>query len=223
MLNFDPLTAPRHAARRHEPKGGRRAAGFTLVELVFYAATSGLILMATSIALLSSMSSNAKLEVYQRMEARLNRVNSLIQSETTEASEVSYVQSIPCDGVGSKSLFTLKIPYLSDQGNDGQKRESASIHYYQSGDGPTSELRRCGPPYKADGSLNFSVNPTDASIAFRTRLQVVETDPNKSNEHRITFTLSFYRPDDEKIKIDPSKPDSDPAAYLATTTATVGL
>ena len=205
-----PLQASSPFRRALRRSAGRRgeAKGFTLLELVFYAATSSLILMAAATAILSIIRSNTNLEVNQRVEARRSRVSALIQSETTESEKILFGQTISCPGVKSNSTFTLQIPYLPNPTNSSTSQ--ALIHYYTAGSGATAELRRCGPPYNSDGSLMFSEFPTDASISLRTQL-VINSDLEKSNQSQITYTLTFYGPDNKKVPPDPPPPATPPA------------
>lgn len=186
------LSAPLRSAPGIFLRGVAKPGGFTLLELVFYAATSGLVLTAATIAILVSMRSNALFELHQREEARLSRISSLIQSETTEAKTVELNSPSPapaqCEDLnGSSSRFTLQIP----NPNSAPSAGPVSVHYYQRGSGVSAELLRCGPPYKDDGSLDFDALSSTAIVALSTELAV---NAANSGPQQIRYTLTFWRP-----------------------------
>jgi hypothetical protein len=176
------------------PRGRRPGLAFTIPELLIYSASSGLLLVAASATLLSSLRSNRNMEYYQRAEERWSRISSVIQSEVSEAQTVTYGDPVACGGlaagVNNRSLFTLNIPYL----DSNQARGQITIQYYRIGSGATAQLWRCGRPYAMSGKLRFTASNTDATAGLKTDIQII----NPTSES-FSFNLDIYSPDNQKI------------------------
>jgi hypothetical protein len=163
------------------------SAGFTVLQLLLYTAASGFILAGLTASLVSNIRSNNQLESYERLEERWGRLSNLVRIETTEAQIVLYGQSVSCAN-SSTSLVTLSIPYLITNPISGVQSSGTSlIHYYASGTGARTELRRCGPPYLLKGVLDHTAPSTVATIGPMT--EMVISNPTTDS---FIFRMNLY-------------------------------
>lgn len=194
MIHHTFLAAAR-SAQRSFPHRRQATLGFSIPQLLSYSVASSLMLVAATATLLSSIRSNNNMELYQRAEERWSRISSLIQSEASEASSITYNDSFTCLGASTggaaSSVFTLRIPIL----DTNQSPSQSPIFYTKAGSGSSAELRRCGLGYSADGKLRLNdTNNTFATVGLRTDLVI--TNPST---HSFTYTLNIYSPSNQLI------------------------
>jgi hypothetical protein len=90
-----------------------------------------------------------------------SRLTDLLAAETNEGRQFLRSQPMPqqCNNGGS-SLFTIEVPVFDDAADS---LEPLAIHYYQTGSGADTLIRRCGPRVTETGTLN----PNPDTQSFR--------------------------------------------------------
>ncbi len=196
MINSNHITVIRNALTRYAPQRRKRARGFSIPEFLSYSVASSLLIAASATTLITSIRSNTNMELYQRAEESWSRISALIQSEANEASSFTYGETLSClgsiAGGGGRTIVKFEIPYLLDQA-----ASTTRIYYSHPPNvtGSSSQLRRCGFGYSADGKLRFTdTNNTLSTVGLRTEMSVSDTATDS-----FTFTLNFYTPSNQLI------------------------
>jgi hypothetical protein len=149
-----------HLPRLRAPTSGHPA-GFSLAELLVGAVISGLVLAATVLALLSLLGGDRSLQQELNRKDDLSRVLGLLQDEVRNADRVESGASLqPLSGCTQ----TLN-PQLILYGTSSATRISYALQARANDQwrGP-NVLVRCGPPYKADGTLDTAANPMEQTV-----------------------------------------------------------
>ena len=191
MIKHVFLAAAQRSPRHHTLHHRQATRGFSLPQLLVYSVASTLLTAVAAATLMSNIRSNSNMELYQRAEERWSRISSLIQSETSEASSITYGESFPCSGYGSginvPSSFKLVVPNLTSSG-------SSPIFFLKNGTGSSTQLFRCGLGYNADGTLRIGQDLILSTLGLRTDLVITNQAPDS-----FTFTLHFYSPSNQLI------------------------
>jgi hypothetical protein len=182
------------AARCSSPHRRLATRGFSIPQLISYSAASALVVAVATSTLISSIRSNSNMELYLRAQERWSRISSLILTEASEASTVTYDESFACLGYGGNaaipSIFKLVVPTPS---ND-KIQISTSTFYLKSGNGASAKLLRCGAGYNADGTLTLGQSLTLATLGLRTDLLI-----SNQTSDSFTFTVNIYSPSNQLI------------------------
>lgn len=174
----------------HRPGRRRRpgtAAGFSLEELLTYAVLSGVLLTATLSVLLSTNRSNSEMLRGMRLQDRWSRLSQLLDLEVAEGQLISYDTDLPvaCGStVGSSNRVTITIPYLPA---GTPTISSTTISYYLRG----SDLWRCGPPFRADGSLNPTAALVNSQLSNRIGFSLARSPSNPDESRVLRYTIAF--------------------------------
>lgn len=179
------------------PTGGRGlkglagTAGFTIVELVVYAALSSIVIGAATATISSSIRSNAQSELNQRSNDSWARLSAFLEAEVNEGTSVQPGGggvTVTCAGVTEPALFRITLPNTTVVAQD---RGVRTIEYFVTGAGAAQELRRCGPPILANGQLDLAAASVNSLVSSPTNLTVTTDAVGTTPGTRVNYTASF--------------------------------
>ena len=127
----------------------RPISGLAIIELLVAVVIFGIIAAMLTSIFNTQLGISAKFERASRQTDDSSRLQRLIETETSEASGISYSQALPSGCGTGNSSFSLTIPYGYDAATG--LPQSTAAHYYSDADG----IKRCGLPVNADGSLDL--------------------------------------------------------------------
>lgn len=184
--------------RGHHPSGNsnHNSRGFSLVELLMVALLAAGITAAVSHTLIAMIRSGSRLELQQRAIDQWSRISFLIDSEVAEAEEILREQTFEECG-GGTSLFSVRVP-VPEGDAAAPTLGNRTIHYVMQG----TSLLRCGPPYRANGSLDSRAEPQPALLARSVRLQLVppEADAGDPEQRRsVHYHLNILTADRKEL------------------------
>jgi hypothetical protein len=165
------------------------AAGFTIVELVVYAALSSIVIGAASATISSSIRSNAQSELNQRSNDSWGRLSAFLEAEVNEGTSVavgSVGVTVSCAGVTEPALFRITLPNTTVF---AQNRGVRTIEYFVTGAGAAQELRRCGPPILANGQLDLAPASVNVNSLVSSPTNLAATVDAAGTQ--LNFTASF--------------------------------
>lgn len=167
------------------------AAGFTIIELVIYAALSSIVIGAATATISSSIRSNAQSELNQRSNDSWARLSAFLEAEVNEGTSVQPgggAVTVSCAGVAEPALFRITLPNTTVFAQD---RGVRTIEYFVTGAGAAQELRRCGPPILANGQLDLAAASVNSLVSSPTDLTVTTDAVGVTPGTRINYTASF--------------------------------
>lgn len=132
----------------HKPSSDLGRVGFTLVELLVTMAAGLVLIGAVTPVIISEIRSGLLAERAQRAQEDFLRLTSLIDSEVSEGSEITYNKTTTGCSPSGSSVFTIKVPHGFDASTLAPNE--ATIHYFIS----SGSLYRCGPPLLNNGALD---------------------------------------------------------------------
>jgi prepilin-type N-terminal cleavage/methylation domain-containing protein len=164
---------------------GRRAGGFTLLELLVSLAMGSVLVGAVASTVGAHIRSGLSMELSQVLSNDMSRLTYFLETEISEGESIRYGQPISgCAGVSGNALFSILVP---DRGATGTTLPSTTIDYYLTGSGNTATLNRCGPPINGDGRLDFTAARIAAPVSTNTTLTLANTTDTKTLTYNITL------------------------------------
>ena len=168
-------------------------AGFSLIELLLYSVLTVISLGGLVTALVADLRSGTSLQTFQQSLSRWKRLNRLLSTEIAEADQILYGANVACAGSQANSIFTFRIPYISNPAEGSPNLRRTTIHYYSNNanDDAGNQLWRCGPGYLPSGELNLTSIPPDL---FETKVMdrtTIAINDQKSNQRTMQFTVSL--------------------------------
>lgn len=166
--------------RRLLPQAPVQRSGFTLIELLLVVVLGSVVLLGAAFFAVSGIRSTAGLRIAQRYQTGFGRLSHLIETEVSEATEITYAGAAGGCAPGNV-VFSLTIPVLV-------RNETAAaplpriVEYYRVG----NDLWRCGPAVNVDGTLNPNAN-TAGVLLTNAQLFTQNTTPNEF-EYRLLMT-----------------------------------
>lgn len=154
-------------------KPPRRAAGFSLVELLIVSSVGLLALVAILTVVISYVRSRESLEAMMRLQDQWGRLQFLLDREIQESTPVTNASSVNASCGAISPVLQLEVPGVADR-----------IVYYRSG----STLRRCGPTIDASGNLAATVS-NSLLLEGVTAFSVNTTNPQSPS-----YSLSLVAP-----------------------------
>jgi hypothetical protein len=159
-LRFEPKQPSASATLRHA------RAGFTIIELVVTSVLGSLLFAVLAPMIIAHIRSTSTSELGARVRNDDNRIDYFIQTEASEAASVEAdpVGNCAAAAAGGATRFNLNVPRNTGRADD--LANVVRIYYYTS----SGNLRRCGPPINADGSLDYAAAAVDSIVSTNTDL-----------------------------------------------------
>ena len=146
--------------------------GFTLAEALIAAAIGSVVLLAFSQAILSYFVQSEKLKLVQYFKEETSRFNYLLSIEAGESSRVtasppSSVFPAECKASGATDTLLLRLDVPKPTGDYSDETNVSGIYYFSRESGGLTNLMRCGPPFKQNGTINHSAAESVPAVVIR--------------------------------------------------------
>lgn len=190
-----PLPARRLRAPGQSWVSGRKPSsrrGFTLLELLIAVVLGSAVLSSVITVITGHVRGTRTQELAQRTRDDATRLNYLIQTEASEAFTTTpgaVISNCAAAANGQTSLFGLTIPRPTAQFDD--VNNVAVIYYYSATNAGSTDLKRCGPPIRQNGSLDFGASPVDGIVSANTTLSLVTCNGTSTSSREVAYQLQL--------------------------------
>jgi type II secretory pathway pseudopilin PulG len=149
-------TILQHLLRKHTRISS--SGGFGMIELIISVIIGGMILAAISQMIVSQIRASTQQVEIQRVRTSWREFQDLLSTEISEARRVSTsvtdVRICRFNRTADRLIVVLFVPVYSERAASTNLVQEQLITYYQTNNNGTLEVRRCGPPIQANGTLD---------------------------------------------------------------------